>query len=235
MVTYSQTLQLHYDMRHSIDPERNLKNFPTLNFEYFKTQDTDSSRKFIHPGSFFLMIQSDFKGEKNNLGMFYMQVSQSFRCWEPKIYINLQYSGGLGITEPQREYSFYIPNTYSIGINYPFKLNNAYMVAVLNYKCVPYKIISHDFLYTLFWWQGLFHYKGEFSGDVSVWTENKNHGDAFTKDMKGKRFSFFAEPQFWYNLGSIFSVGTKVNMYYHVNTTDDILQVYPTLAIRFKI
>lgn len=232
---YSQTLQLHYDMRHTIAPERNLKNFPTLYFEYFKTQDTDSSKKFINPGSFLLKMQSDFIGEKNNMGKFYMQVSQSFRCWEPKIYINLQYSGGLGITEPQREYSFYIQNTYSIGISYPFKWHNAYMAAVLNYKYVPYKKASHDFLYTLYWWQGLFNYKSEFSGDFSLWSENKSHGDVFTNNMKGKRLSFFAEPQLWYNLGSIFSVGTKVNMFYHINTIEDVFEIYPTIAIRFKI
>ena len=98
---------------------------------------------------------------------------------------------------------------------------------------VPYKKASHDFLYTLYWCQGLFDYKGEFSGCFSLWTENKNHGDAFTKDMKGKRFSFTAEPQLWYILGSIFAVGTKVNMFYHVNTTDNVFQVYPTLGIRF--
>jgi len=232
---HSQKLELHYDMRHTIDPKQNSKNFPTLYFEYFKTQDTDSSKHFINPGSFLLKIQSDFIGEKNNIGKFYMQVSQSFRCWEPKIYINLQYSGGLGITEPQREYSFYIKNTYSIGIAYPFKLYYTYMSSVLNYKYLPYNKPSHDLSYTLYWWQGLFNYKSEFCGYFSIWTTNKNLGDEFTKDMKGKRFSFIAEPQFWYNLGSTFSIGTKVNMFYHINTTEDVFEVYPTIAIRFKI
>ena len=233
--TYSQVLQLHYNMRHTINPELNPKNFPSLVFEYYKAQDTDSSKKFIKPGAFMLKMQSDLKGEKNNMGMFYMQVSQSFRCWEPKLYINLQYSGGLGITEPYREYSFYIQNTYSMGVSYPFKWNNAYMTSVFSYKYVPYKKSSRDFSCTLYWWQGLFKYKGEFSGNFSIWSDNKNHGDEFTKDMKGKRFVFFAEPQFWYNLGSIFSAGTKVNMFYHVNTTKDIFEVYPTIAIRFRI
>ena len=231
---YSQVLQLHYNMRHTINPELNPKNFPSLNFEYYKMQDTDSSKKRIHPGAFLLKTQSDFKGEKNKMGMFYMQVSQSFRCWEPKLYINLQYGGGLGITEPYREYSFYMQN-YSTGISYPFKWYTAYMTSVLSYKYVPYKKSSHDFSYTLYWWQGLFNYKGEFSGYFSVWSENKNHGDEFTKDLKGKRFSFFAEPQFWYNLGSVFSVGTLINMFYHINTSEDIFEVYPTISIRFRI
>ena len=232
-VTYSQELQIHYDMRHSIDPKRNPKNFPTLYFEYFKSQD--SGKHFIKPGSFLLKTQADFLGEKNNIGNFYMQVSQSFRCWKPKIFLNLQYSGGLGITEPQREYSYYIQNTYSIGINYPFKLRNAYFAAVLNYKHIPYIKPSHDFSYTLYWWQGLMNYKCNFSGYFSLWTENKNRGDAYTIDLKGKRFSFIAEPQFWYKLGNMFALGTKINMFYHIFTTDNVLQVYPTIGVRFEI
>jgi hypothetical protein len=45
-----QTLQLHYDLRHTLDPARNVKNYPTLYFEYFKNQD--SGKAFIKPGSF---------------------------------------------------------------------------------------------------------------------------------------------------------------------------------------
>lgn len=228
----SQTLQLHYDARHTIDPGRNKKNFATLYFEYWKSQD--SGKSFIKPGSFLLKMQADFIGEKNNIGKFYMQVSQSFRLWKPKIFINLQYSGGLGITEP-REYSFYIVNAFSIGLNYPFRMGDAYLTSVVNYKYIPYTKPTHDILCTLYWWNGLWKYKAEFSGNFSVWTENKNRGDSFTRNLKGKRFYFFAEPQFWYNINNTFSFGTKVNMYYHVLTADHILQIYPTVAVRCKI
>jgi hypothetical protein len=229
---YSQVLQIQYDLRHTIDPKRNAQNFPTLYFEYFKTQD--SAKKFIKPGSFLLKLQADFVGEKNNIGKFYMQVSQSFRCWRPKIFLNLQFSGGLGIAKP-RQYSYYITNNYSLGVSYPFKWHRAYMTSVLNYKYVPYDKPSHDFLYTLYWWEGLFSYKGEFSGDFSLWTENKNHGDDLTKNMKGKRLSFFAEPQFWYKLSNSLAAGTRLNIFYHVNITSDVLQVYPAIAIRCKL
>lgn len=229
---FSQTLQLHYDARHTIDPKRNTKNFPTLYFEYFKTQD--SGKSFIKPGSFLLKMQADFLGEKNNMGKFYMQVSQSFRFWKPKIFLDLQYSGGLGITEP-KQYSYYITNTFSLGLSYPFKWGNTYLSSVLNYKYIPYIKPSHDVLYTLYWWKGLWNYKAEFAGDFSIWTENKNHGDDNTKDLSGKRFSFFAEPQFWYNINKTFALGTKVNMNYHVLTTEDILQVYPTIAVKCKL
>ena len=48
--SFSQNVQLVYDMRHTTDPGNNPKNFPTLYFEYFKEQD--SGRAFVKPGSF---------------------------------------------------------------------------------------------------------------------------------------------------------------------------------------
>ncbi len=90
-------------------------------------------------------------------------------------------------------------------------------------------------LITLYWGKGLWNYKAEFSGDFSIWTENKSHGDSQTEGLRGKRFFFFAEPQFWYNLNKAFALGTKINMNYHLLTTEDVLQVYPTIAVRCKI
>jgi len=229
---FAQQLQLHYDARHSIATKYNAKNFMTFYFEYFKQQD--SSKAFIKPGSFLLKTQADFTGDKNNPGKFYMQVSQSFRFWRPKIFMSVQYSGGLGVTEP-KQYSYYINNTFSVGLNYPFQWKGAYLNSVLLYKYIPYKKPSGDFLYTLYWWKGLWNYTAEFAGDFSVWTENKNHGDDLTKNLKGKQFYFFAEPQCWYNITNKFSAGSKINMYYHIYTTENILQVYPTIAIRCKL
>lgn len=227
----SQSLQLHYDARHTLDHKRNLKNFPTLYFEYFKTLDT--GKIFIKPGSFLLKLQADFTGEQSNIGKYYMQVSQEVRFWKPKVFINLQYSGGLGITTP-RQYSYYILNTYSVGVSYPFRWGSAYLSSVLNFKYIPYTKPSKDFLYTFYFYKGLWKYKAEFSGDFSIWTENKNHGDDLTKGQNGKRFSFFAEPQFWYKLNNTLAAGTKINTNYHVLTTENILQIYPTVALRVK-
>lgn len=229
---FSQSLQLHYDFRHTIDSKRNPKNFPTLYFEYYKLLDT--GKAFIKPGSFLLKTQADFTGDQDNIGKYYMQVSQEFRFWKPKFFIDLQYSGGLGITTP-RQYSYYILNTYSAGISYPFKIGQAYLSSILFYRYAPYKKPSNDFLYTMYFYRGLFNYKAEFAGDFSIWTENKNHGDEATAGQSGKRFFFFAEPQAWYNINKKFSAGSKINMFYHVNTTDNVLEVYPTAAIRWKL
>ena len=218
----SQDLQLHYDFRH----------YPTLYFQYFKNQD--SGKAFIKPGSFLLKIQADLQGQKHNIGQTYVQVSQSFRCWKPNIFLSLQYSGGLGVTEP-KQYSFYITNAYSISLAHPFQWKGAWLSAVLGCKYIPYSKPTYDPLFTLYWWTAYFHYKLEFSGNFSTWTENKDHGDTYPADQQGKRFFFFGEPQMWYNINKILSLGTKLNLYYHIYTTDGLLQAYPTAAVRFKL
>ena len=169
----TQNLQLHYDLRHSLDPQFNSKNFPTLYFEYFKGDDS---------GSFLMKIQSDLIGEKNNIGKFYMQTSKSLKFWEPKIYLQIQYSGGLGIAEPG-QYGYYITNAFSIGASYPFQLNNAYFNALRCYTIMhsPNQVMIFYFL---------------FIGDSGCGI---------------------------------------INVYYHVLTYSNILQIYPTLAVKYKL
>ncbi|HMH24778.1 MAG TPA: hypothetical protein VK563_23545, partial [Puia sp.] len=84
----AQNLQLHEDLRHTVASGDNPHNYPTLYFEYFKSQDTgpDTTRSgfFIQPGSFLLKMQTDFSGAENNPSKFFMQVTQTLRCWKPK-------------------------------------------------------------------------------------------------------------------------------------------------------
>ena len=234
---FSQNLQLHYDLRHTVDPKNNPTNFPTLYFEYFKLQDTgkaDTGKPFIKPGSFLVKMEADMLGDQQNIGKGYVQVAQSLRCWKPPVYLSLQYSGGLGVTDP-KQYSYFIVNTFAAGVAYSFQWEKAWFSSILYYQVTLYTRPSHDPLYTLYWWKGFFHYKLEFAGDFSIWTADKDQGDEATSGMRGKRFFFFAEPQIWYDLNKSFALGSKVNMYYHVNTTDNHLQAYPTIAVKYKI
>lgn len=221
----AQTLQLHYDPRHSIDPKRNSMNFPTIYFEYFKSKDTT--------GSFFMKMESDLNGADHNIGKFYTQISQSFKFWHPKIYAQLQYSGGVGIAEPG-SYAFYITNAFSLGAVYPFQWQGAWFSTSLSYTYNAFKKPSHDLLYSLYWGRGFWNYKFEFSGDIELYTLNRNLGDAYTANLSGKQLALFAEPQVWFKVHNGFSLGSKVNMYYHVLTAENLLLVYPTLAARFK-
>jgi hypothetical protein len=228
----AQNLQLHYDLRHTVDPAENPHNFPTLYYEYFKTRD--SGQALIKPGNFLLKTEADLLGEGTNIGKFYFQVSQSFRCWTPKIFLQLQYSGGAGITEP-KQYSYYLTNTYQAGMEIPFRWRGAWCSSVLDVKYVSYNRPTYDPIYTFYWYKGLLHYKLELAGDFSCWTENKNHGDAATAGLTGKRFFFFAEPQVWYNCNKTIAFGSKLNCYYHVNIAANVFEAYPTLAIKAKL
>ncbi|HEV8283972.1 MAG TPA: DUF5020 family protein [Chitinophagaceae bacterium] len=230
--TLSQQLQLHYDLRHSVDPMHNAKNFPSLYFEYFKTLDSGSS--FIKPGSFLLKVQMDFTGERNNMGQYYMQVSQAFRFWRPKVFLQLQYSGGLGIAEPGA-YGYYLINAFSVGVAYPFSWQNkAFFNVYSSYKYTAYKKTSHDIIAAFYWLRFFSNYKISFAGNLVAWTENRNHGDAFTVDRKGKKFSLFGDPQLFFSLHKGFSVGSKATLYYHVITEDNRIQVYPTIAMKYQ-
>jgi hypothetical protein len=224
--TYSQTLQLHFDPRHTLDPARNPTNFPTIYFEYFRPAKDTS-------GSFFIKIESDLNGQNHNTGKFFTQLSQSLRFWKPKIYLQLQYSGGMGIAEPG-SYGYYITNAFSAGPVYPFQWKGGWFSTSLLHTFNSFKKPSHDVLYSLYWGSGFWNYKFEFSGDIELYTLNKNLGDAYTAGLHGKRVAFFGEPQIWFKIHNGLALGSKINLYYHVLTNENVFQVYPTIGARIK-
>ena len=228
---FAQNLQLHYDFRHSIDPRDYPQNFPTLYFEYFKAMDSTSA--FIKPGSFFMKIEDDLEGDQNNIGKSFIQVSQTFRMWQPKIFVAVQYSGGLGVTDPA-QYSFYINNAFSIGPSYPFQWKGAYFNVEIFYNYNMLKKPSNDVMLSFYWGKGFWNYKMEFDGDFELYTLNRNQGDAATQNLKGKIISFFAEPQIWFKVKGKFSMGSKFITQYHVFIPQNLFEVYPTIAARIK-
>jgi len=230
---FSQSLQLHYDFRHTLDPKHNRKNYPAFYFEYFKT--LDSGTAFVKPGSFLLKVQTELTGEKHNTGQFYMQVSQAFRCWKPKVFLQLQYNGGLGIAEPG-SYEYYLTNAFSLGVAYPFqsKNNKAFFNAYTSFKYTDFKRPSHDVIGAFYWLLFFSNYSINFSGNLVYWTENRNHGDDFTVMMRGKKFSFYGDPQIWLRLCKGVSVGSRLTLYYHVLRDDNSFQAYPTVAVKYQ-
>jgi hypothetical protein len=228
---FSQNLQLHYDFRHTIDPALNSRNFPTLYFEYYKM--LDSGKSFIKPGSFFLKVETDLQGDGDNIGKSFIQFSQSIRFWEPQIYVSVQYSGGLGVTDP-KQYSYYINNGLSLGPAYSFQWQGAYFSTALYYTYNMLTKPSNDMMLSFYWGKGFWNYKMEFDGDFELYTLNKNQGDDFTKSLHGKTVSFFGEPQVWFKIHKSFSMGSKFILYYHVITAENLFEVYPTIAARIK-
>lgn len=231
---FSQQLQFHYDLRHSLDPNHTKKNFPALYFEHFRPAGPDSAYGAIKPGSFLLKVQSEFSGERNNTGQFYMQVSQAFRFWKPKIYIQLQYNGGLGIAEPG-SYGYYLTNAFSIGGAYNFQSKNtAFFNVYASYRYTTFKKPSHDMIGAFFWLWFFSNYRISFTGNIVGWTENRNHGDTFTAIEKGKKVSLFGDPQFWFRIYGGLSAGSKSNIYYHILSDNNRFRIYPSAAVRYQ-
>ena len=224
--TFSQNLQFHYDFRHSMDPKLNPVNFPSFSFEYFKNIDT------VGTGSFLFKIQADLKGTDNNMGQVFTQLTQTLRFWKPKVYLSLTYSGGLGVTPTS--YGFYLSNSFGAGVSYPFQWKGAWISTSLSYRYNAYKRPSHDPQFVFYFGRGFFNYKIWMAGSIVSWTENRDQGIDYTKDLTGKKFCFFGDPQIWFNVKNGFSVGTRVNLYYHLLTIDNQLQVYPTLGTKYQ-
>jgi hypothetical protein len=223
---FSQNLQLHYDFRHSLDPKLNEENFPSLSFEYFKLLDT------LGTGSFLIKIQADLKGKQKNIGQVFLQLSQSLRFWKPKIYLYLNYTGGLGVTPTS--FGYHIANSYGVGLSYPFQWKGAWLAVNASVRYNAFAKPSYDPQLTFYFGKGINNYKFFTAGSFVAWTQNRDLGEDFTRDQKGKKFACFGDPQFWWNIKNGLSVGTRVNVFYHTLTDNDKVQLYPTMGLKYQ-
>jgi hypothetical protein len=142
VTAFSQNLQMHYDFRHTIDPRSNAGNYPSFSFEYFKNIDT------VGTGSFLMKLQADLNGKNNNTGQVYTQLSKTHRFWKPKIYLSLNYSGGLGVTPSS--FGYYLSNSYGMGISCPFQWHGAWVAASLILRYTAFDRPSYDPQLTLY-------------------------------------------------------------------------------------
>lgn len=220
----SQELQLHYDFRHSVDPKLNSRNFPLVVFKYIKDIDTLGS------GSFLFEAQAFFNGEKGYMGQAFLQASQSLRFWKPKVYLQLNFSGGLGVAPPS--YGYYISNSYGIGLSMPLVFKRSWYSFSLMYRYSDLKNPSHDIQSNTYIGGGLFNYRLMYACSMVAWVTDRDDGLPENAGKTGKKIAFFADPQAWYGIGKGFSLGTRLSLYYHVISNDGRVQVYPTLGVK---
>lgn len=223
----AQNIQLHYDFRHTAYPKLSAKNFPTFNFEYYKTTDT------ARGNSFFLKVQTDFSGKDFNPGQLFSQASYSFRAWKPKLFMGITYSGGLGVAEPN--YGYYIPNSFGLGLSYPMKWNQAYISLSLYFRYNAFVRPSYDPQCTLYFGRGFFNYRIYADGSFVFWTQNKNTGNESTATLTGKKFSFYGDPKVWVRVWRKVSLGTRIMVYYNILGDPKSMQFFPTMGVKFEI
>ena len=95
---------------------------------------------------------------------------------------------------------------------------------------MPSRYISGHFYFG----RGFFNYKLFVGGSFVAWTENRNQGTADTQSLHGKKAAFFGDPQVWIKVKGGFSVGSRINVFYHLITADDKVQLYPTIGTKFQ-
>jgi hypothetical protein len=221
---YAQEIQLHYDFRHTMDPQANPKNFPMMVFKYFKPLDT------LGTGSFLFEAQTFFNGDRSNIGQTFIQASQTIKFWKPRIYLAVNYSGGLGIAPPS--YGYYIGNAYGIGVSTNLIFSTTWFAFNLGYRYSGTLKPSNDIQFNVYVGGGLFNYRLMYSCSLVTWATDKDNGLPQNEGKAGKKISFFADPQLWYGIGKKFSIGTRISLYYHVLNEENDVQAYPTLGVK---
>lgn len=221
-VAHAQDLQLHYDWRHTFDARNNARNFPVLTFKNFKALDF---------GSFLLKLEADLDGRQNNVSKGYLEVSQTLRFWKAPVYALVEYSGGLGLFDGGTG-GYYLENAYLLGAAYPFPWQGSWANVSLAYKHSNFPRSSHDPQASIYWGKS-FRERWAFASTGVFWTQNKNHGDAFTEGLSGKRFSLLIENEVWWRAVSLLSVGSEIRISRDVYAIDGRLLVYPTVGVRY--
>jgi len=221
---YAQDLQLHYDWRHTVDPRTNPRNFPSLVFKGFKA---------LGFGSFLLKMEGDFDGSRHNLSKVYFEVSQTLKFWKPPIFAHFEYTGGLGLFGGGSG-GYYLDNAYLFGVAHPFPWQGSWGNVYVAYKRTNTVRPSHDLQVSLYWGKA---YGGTwvFASTGVFWTQNRNHGDAFTANRTGKQFSFLVENELWYRTIAPLSVGTEIRVSRNVYAADGRLLIYPTIGLRYAL
>ena len=222
-IVFSQTIQLGYDVRHSIDMQNNKRDFITFSYETYKS---------LEYGFLLMKLDADFNGRHNNIGKLYMQISHSLKFWSFPLALYLEYSGGMGFIGHTTA-GYHISNSYAIGAAYPFQLMHSWASMSLAYRYANLDNASHDLMFS-FWWGKAVHDRIRITAYIVLWTINKNRGDVLTQHLSGKEFSGIGEPQIWFNINKSFAIGSEVRLYYHVYSYSDSLLVYPTFAIKYE-
>jgi hypothetical protein len=219
-----QELQFHYDFRHSIDPGINEKNFPWIDFKYFKEIDT------LNTGAFLFETQSFLNGTKSNMGQTFIQMSQSLKFWKPNLFAYFYFSGGLGVTPDS--YGYYISNAYSAGGSYLLAFEKIWFNIGLLYRYSAYVRPSHDPQLNFYVGGALFNYKVLYSSTLVLWSNNIDDGSITNNAKTGKKVLFFADPQIWLNIGKGFSIGSRGSLSYHIVDNKSRVVLYPSIGLK---
>src|SRR5581483_1883069 len=186
------SVDLLYDFRHTTDPVDNGNNFPVVELKLFFPQSF---------GSFLMKGEIDLDGANHNPSQTYTELSQSLKLgsailWEKPLYVHLGYSGGLGSFGDGRG-SFYIQNAYTLGLEYPFEVRNAFCNAYVALRYTSFEKPSYDPMLALYAGRYFFNYKLLVANSLEAWTTSTDHGGSAQHSDSGKCTSWELESEVW--------------------------------------
>ncbi|UBM62230.1 DUF5020 family protein [Candidatus Sulfidibacterium hydrothermale] len=166
-------------------------------------------------GSTYFFIDMNYKVSDNLYGVntSYWEISRNLRFWKPPIDFHVEYNGGFGMYEATPYNGAYeIKNAWLFGGQYTWASKDFNKIFILE---LLYKYIVREdypsFQITGVWKLNFFKKKLTVSGFFDFWHENKDytHSDGTTNHTN---MVFLSQPQFWYNFGQHFSMGSEIDL-----------------------
>ncbi|MGI5975500.1 MAG: DUF5020 family protein [Paludibacter sp.] len=203
-------LQLHYDFGKD-------RNFVTTTVERFKPD------KY---GSLFYFI--DFNHSENGPTETYWEIARELKFWDAPFSAHVEYNGGL---HHEPAFGFNIKNAYLLGGTYSLNSSDFSKGVSLTaaYKLIQKHSDPHNFQLTAVWYMHFFNNKLSFTGFADFWREKQSFGI-----NDNASFIFLSEPQLWYNINKIISVGGEVELGYNFGAVKGF-KVCPTLGVKCNL
>lgn len=224
------SLDALYDMRHSVDPDNNSRNFPVIRLNVFKQQSY---------GDFFLSNEAVLDGEKNNSSKNYLQVSQSFRLnavslWDEPLFALIGYSSGLGVFG-NVDGGYYINSKYKLGLNYPFRVGETFCSLEMSAGYINTPKSHVDPLLSLYVGRNAFNNKVTFSNTLQVWRSPRYQENSDGWINSGAYYAWNIETNLWYEFSKPFSIGAFIRTSRNVQDTKGKWTIYPSIGFRYVL
>ncbi len=198
ITTYAQTdVQLHWVFGAKDQPAHLLSTVESLNLDKW--------------GSTYFFIDMNYKTSENLYGVntAYWEISRNLHFWKAPIDFHVEYNGGFGMFESTPYNGAYeIKNAWLFGAQYTWHSKDFSKVILLE---LLYRDIVKEhypsFQVTGVWTLNFFKKKLTVSGFFDFWREKKDFSSG-----NHTEYVFLSQPQFWYNFGKHFSMGSEIDL-----------------------
>lgn len=217
--TYSQNLQLHYDMGKD-------RGYLTSTVEMFRPDKT---------GNTFFFIDMDYGvGNVEGVSLAYFEIARCFKLGKSPFSWHAEYNGGLLQDDARDAYT--IDDAWLTGIDYSWNASDfskGFSLKAL-YKNIANTVDSkpNSFQFTAVWYLNLAKGKISLTGFADFWREKT---DFFINAPLGTTtdFVFLTEPQLWYNFNKNFAAGGEVEVASNFALHKGV-KACPTVAVKYS-